>query len=115
MWKRALWVYVVLCIVGLVGLIVYDVVRDVRSGEFVPVALILPLVLFIPPGALAFELRGKKVPVVITLFALLITAVPLVGMFNFDGFTLATIGKGLLFVPMLAGLGYFAYRRLFKK
>ncbi len=115
MWKKALWVYLVLYALGIVGLIVYKAVTE----EIQAVALILPLFMFLPAVIVFFELRGKKfsvfMTIVLTLIGLLITAVPVVGMFNFDGFTLATIGKALIFVPMLVALCYFGYTRLFRK
>ena len=78
-------------------------------------AYILPLLMFIPAGVVAAELKDKKVSIFLTLFGLLIVAVPVVGIFNFDGVNLVTIGKALIFVPMIAGLIYFGYKRLFGK
>jgi hypothetical protein len=57
----------------------------------------------------------KKAPILLSLLALLIVAVPVAGIFNFNDMSLATIGKALLFLPMIAGLAYFGFRRLFKK
>ena len=113
MWKKALsvynWLYIAVMVIG----IGYNAYIDISSGEFQPVSLILPLVIFLPAAVIHFGLKGRKVSILLTLLGLLIIAVPVLGMFNFDGFTLATIGKALLFVPMLAGLIYFGYMRLF--
>ncbi len=111
MWKKALWVYLVLYALGVVGVIVYQAV----SGEFQAAMLIGALIMYVPAGAVFFELRGKKVPIIITILGILITAVPVVGIFNFNDFSLATIGKALIFVPMLVALFYFGYKRLFGK
>jgi len=115
MWKKALWFYLWLYILGVVILIVYNSIVDLRNDEFLPVALILPLFMLVPAGVLVFELREKKVPIIITIIGLLIIAVPVVGIFNFNDLNFATIGKALIFVPMLVGLIYFGYQRLFGK
>lgn len=115
MWKKALWAYLGLYILGVVILIGYNSIVDLRNGEFLPVALILPLFMLVPAGVLIFELRDKKVSIIITIIGLLIIAVPVVGIFNFNDMNFATIGKALLFVPMLAGLIYFGYKRLLGK
>ena len=112
MWKKALWAYLWLYILGVVLLIVYNSIIDLRNGEFLPVALMLPLFLLVPAGILVFEVREKKVPIVVTIVGLLIVAVPVVGIFNFNELNLATIGKAFIFVPLLAGLIYFGYQRL---
>jgi len=115
MWKKALWIYLILYVLGLIGGIIYTSVIDVRSGEFIWVSMILPLVMLIPAGVVYFELRGKRVFILITLLAILITVVPLLGIFRFNDFNLATIGKALLFLPMLIALIYFGYNRVFRK
>lgn len=109
MWKKALWVYLWLYLAAIAGLILYSAVVDIRNGEFFAAALILPLMMFVPAGVLYLGLKDRKVTTAQTLFGLLISGTPVVGMFNFDGFTPATIGRALLFVPMLAGLVYFGY------
>ena len=115
MWKKALWIYVSLYIVVMAGGIAYNAIMDIRKGDFQVVSMILPLLMFIPAAVLVFELQGRKVPLIFTILGLLITAVPVVGIINFNEMGLATIGKVLLFVPMLAGLIYFGYKRLFRK
>ena len=115
MWKKALWVYLGLYILGMLIGIVYNMIKDISGDKFQLVALIFPLLMFVPAGVLVFELREKKVSILITLFGLLIVAVPVVGIFNFNDMSLATIGKALLFLPMIAGLIYFGYKRLFSK
>jgi len=115
MWKKALWIYLGLYVVGVVGVIIYNSIIDISNGEFIAASLILPLILLIPAGVIYFELRAKKVFILITILAILIVAVPLVGIFRFNDFELATIGKALIFLPMLVGLIYFGYQRLFRK
>jgi hypothetical protein len=115
MWKKVLWGYLWLYILGVVLLIVYNSIIDIRNGDFLPVTLILPLFLLIPAGIIILELRGKKVPIIITIIGLLIIAVPVVGIFNFNDLNFATIGKAVIFVPLLAGLIYFGYKRIFGK
>jgi len=105
----------ILYVIGLIGGIIYTSILDIQSGDFIVVSLILPLVMLIPAAVIYFELREKKVFILITLLAILIIAVPLLGIFNFNDFNLATIGKALLFVPMLVALIYFGYKRLFRK
>lgn len=114
MWRKALWIYLALYVLGIIGLIVYGAVTSIGEGEFQPISLLAPLLLFVPALTLAFDLRGKKTPIIALLFGLLVVAVPLAGIIRFNPMNIATIGKLLLFVPMLAGLLYFSYRRLFK-
>jgi len=112
MWKKALWVYLGLFVIGILYLFVSDLIKG--TGNVTLASLPMMLLSFLPAVTIAIGLRGKKVPILLTLFSLLLIAVPVVGMFNFDGFTLATFGKFLLFVPMFAGLFYFGYQRLRK-
>ncbi|MBC8505710.1 MAG: hypothetical protein H8D34_12675 [Chloroflexi bacterium] len=115
MWKKALWIYLILFVVGFLGYFIYDAIVALSNNEFDPTSLIGVFVMLIPAAVLYFELRGKKVFILITIIAILIVAVPLLGIFNFNDFNLATIGKALIFVPMLVGLIYFGYKRLFRK
>jgi hypothetical protein len=112
MWKKALWVYLWFYIAAIAGIILYSMVVDIQNGNFIPAALLLPLIMFVPAGVLYLGLKDRKVTTVQILFGLLITATPVVGMFNFDEFTLATIGKALFFVPMLVGLVYYGYIKI---
>ena len=115
MWKKALWVYIWLYILVMAGGIVYNAVIDIQNNDFQPVAIIFPLLMFLPAWVVARGLQGKKVSILLTILGLLIIAVPVVGIFNFNDMNLVTIGKALLFVPMIGGLIYFGYKRLFKK
>ena len=115
MWKKALWVYLAIYTLGVVALIVSSAIADIREGEFYPISLVFPLLLFVPAGILAFGLRKNRIPIILTLLGLLIVAVPLAGILRFNEMSIATIGKALLFVPLLAGLVYFGYRRVFGK
>ena len=115
MWKKALWVYLGLYVVGIVGLMIYYVVTNVHTGELQLISLIMPLFFFLPAGVVAWGLRGKKVSILLTLLGLLIMAVPVAGTLHMNDMSFATIGKVLLFLPMIAGLIYVGYKRLFKK
>ncbi|MBU0512724.1 MAG: hypothetical protein KKD28_12715 [Chloroflexi bacterium] len=112
MWKKALWIYIGLYCLGVLYIIGSGLIEDFQNGSFNLISLPFPLLMFLPAVAIALGLRGKKVPIILILFGLLIAAFPVIGIFNFDGFTLITIGKALLFVPLLAGLIYFGNQRV---
>ena len=115
MWKKALWVYAWLYVLVMAGGIIYQAVVDIQNNDFQLVAVIFPLLMFIPAWVVLTGLKGKKVSILLTLLGLLLMAVPVAGIFNFNEMSLLTIGKALLFVPMIIGLCYFGYKRLFKK
>jgi hypothetical protein len=100
---------------GVVALIVDGAITDIREGEFYPIALVFPLLLFIPAAILAFGLRKNRIPILLVILGLLIAAVPLAGILRFNEMSIATIGKALFFVPLLVGLGYFGFIRVFGK
>ena len=93
----------------------YNTVADIQHKSFQLVALILPLLMFIPAIVLFSELREKKVSIIFTILALLIVVVPVAGIFNFNDMSMATISKTLIFLPMIAGLIYFGYKGLVTK
>jgi hypothetical protein len=115
MWKKLCWLYLGLYVLGVLYVIISYAIKSIQAGDFELISLILPLVFFIPGAVLALNLRGKKVSIIFTLFGLLITAVPVAGILNFNEMDLATIGKVLLFMPLLVGLCYFGYKQLFKR
>ena len=129
MWKKALWVYIGLFVLGFVILGVVGSVEDVRNGEFRPDSLIGITLMFIPPAVVATGLRDqkdKKVSIWRTLGYLLLVLFSLLLMLFFTAGTieknqiggsidLASIGKALIFVSMIIGLVYIGYKRLFKK
>ena len=115
MWKKALWVYLGLYSLGVLYLIINVVIDNINAGDFQLASNLVSLLLFAPAGAVAWGLRGKRVPILLTLLGLFVIAIPVAGIFNFNSMSLATIGKALLFVPMLGGLFYFGYKRLFVK
>lgn len=115
MWKKALWVYLGLYVVGVIYVIVNSMIQQTGTTGFPFDSLILALVLFIPPAMVALELRGKKAPIFLVVVSLLIIAVPVAGILKFNQMDLATIGKVLIFIPLIAALVYFAWKRLFKK
>ena len=119
MWKKVLWVYLAIYIVGAIVL----VAQPVMDGK--PILSVIPamIIFLVPAGVLAFELREGKSPNIITTIILILAylvgflflAVAVVGNFNFNDMNLATIGKGLLLIPMLLCLLYFGFRRIFRK
>lgn len=115
MWKKAGWLYLGLYTLGVLTVIVINAQRDIRAGAFDPIMLLFPLLWLIPAGVLALGLRGKKVSILLTLLGLLITAVPVAGILNFNSMDLATMGKLFIFLPLITGLIYFGYKRLFHK
>ena len=115
MWKKALWVYLAIYALGVIAIIVNGAITDIREGEFYPIALVFPLLLLVPAGILVFGLRKNRIPIILVILGLLIVAVPIVGILRFNTMSVATIGKALFFVPLLAGLVYFGYKRVFGK
>ncbi len=109
MWKKALQVYVWLYILVIAGGIVYQAVVDIQNNDFLPVAVILPLLMLLPAWLVLRGIKGKKVSIILAILGLLVIAIPVVGIFNFNDFDLLTIGKALLFVPMIVGLVYFGF------
>lgn len=115
MWKKVLWAYLILLVVGGIGLFVYDSIGAIGDGTFVIGSLISLLVLLLPVVVLAFALRRGRANIFLIILSLLIVAVPVAGILNFNDMGLATIGKVLIFVPLIIGLLYYGYRRIFKK
>ena len=129
MWKKALWVYLGLFVLGMAILGVVGIVKSVRNGEFRPDSLIGIIILFIPPAVVASGIRDrkdKKVSIWRTLGYLLLVFFSLLLMLFFTAGTieknqiggsidLASIGKALIFVPMIIALIYVGYKRLFQK
>jgi hypothetical protein len=115
MWKKAGWLYVGLYILGYIVLMVISTQKEIQAGQFDAITLLISLIFLIPAAVLALNLKGKKVSILLTLLALLITAAPVAAILNFNNFDLATIGKALIFLPMVAGLIFFGYKKLSKK
>ena len=115
MWIKALWIYLISFVVGFLGYFIYDAIINVGIDAFDPASLIGLLVMLIPALVLYFQLQGKKVFILFSIIAMLMVTVPILGIFNFNDFSLATIGKAFIFVPMLVGLIYFGYIQLFRK
>ena len=115
MWGKALKTYLWLYVLSITLMIGYNTVADIQHKSFQPVALILPLLMFLPALILFCELQEKKIPILLTIIALLIVAVPVAGIFNFNEMGLATVLRALIFLPLIIGLLYFGYRRLFHK
>jgi hypothetical protein len=115
MWKKAGWLYLGLYILGIVVVTGINIQKNIQDSAFDPISTIFfVLVMFIPAIVLFLALRGKKVSILLTLIGLLIIIVPVVGILNFNELSLETIGKALLFLPMIGGLLYSGYMRLSK-
>ncbi len=115
MWKKAGWLYLGLYILGIVAATVINIQKSIQDGAIDPISTILfVVVMLIPAFALFLVLRGKKVPILLTLVGLLIIVAPVVAIFNFNEMNLETIGKALLFLPMIGGLFYSGYMRFSK-
>lgn len=97
------------------GVFVYDAVKTMGEGTFMPASFIGLVLFLFPVGVLGWAVRKGRANILLIILGLLIAAFPVVGMFNFDGFTFATIGKSMLFVPLIAGLVYYGYQRIFVK
>ncbi len=91
MWKKALWVYLWLYVLAVGGSYVYSIFQD----GFEPASLVFLLLLFLPAVTAARALQGKKANIFLIIFSFLITAIPFVGVLNFNRGTydLAVIGK----------------------
>lgn len=111
MWKKALWVYLGLYVLGMLGVLVYQLITQGQSGGLDWVSALLYLFILLPALVVALELRGKRVAIFFTLLGLLIVAAPVAGILNFNKMGLDTIGKVLLFVPMIIGLIYYGFIR----
>ena len=115
MWKKALWIYLGLYVLGVLYVIISSSIRMVQAGEL---TLDIPILssLFVLPGVIiALKICGKKVSIIFTLIALLIVAAPVAGIFKFNTLSVETIGKALLFLPMIVGLIYFGFGRKSEK
>jgi hypothetical protein len=116
MWKKALWIYLGLYCLGVLYALGATIVRDAQAGAaFNLSGAVFVLIMFISPLAVALGLKGKKVHILLALFCVLINAAPVVGILNFNEMSLETIGKALLFVPMIIALLYYGIKGLSKK
>jgi hypothetical protein len=115
MFKKLGWIFVAVYTAAMLYLTITSVINS-GSGNAGIGATIFSIVLFlIPAGVIAFELLGKKVPVIITIAALLFTAIMFLGVIKFNSMSLDTIAKVVLFGITILLLGYFGYKRIFKK
>jgi hypothetical protein len=111
MGKKLQWIYLGIYCAAMLYLFISV---GLSSGTIVD--SILPIAMFLFPAALvAFELSGKKVPVIITLVALLFVGIMFVGILKFNTMTWDVVFKAVLFAIMLILLAWYAYKRLFKK
>ena len=113
--KKGMWIYTALISAAILALIGYQIYKDLQIGDFQAITYIFILALFLPPAVLAWGLKGKKGSILLILLSLLLTAVPVIGIFNFNNLDLATIGKAALFLPMIVGLIYYGIKSLSKK
>jgi len=109
MWKKALWVYAWLYVLIIAGGILYQAVVDIINKDFQIIAMIFRLLMFLPAWVVLSGLKGKRISIFLTILGLLMMAIPVAGIFNFNEMSLLTIGKALLFVPMIIGLVYYGF------
>ena len=111
MWKKALWVYAWLYVLIMVGGIIYQAVVDIINKDFQIIAVIFPLLMFLPPWVVLSGMKGKRVFILWTLLSLLMMLFLEVAIVekNFRAIGLAEVGKALLFVPMIIGLVYYGF------
>lgn len=115
MWKKAGWLYLGLYILGIVAITIYNMQKPAQNGAVDPISTIFFVVLMLIPASVLFlVLKEKRVPILLTIVGLLIVAFPVLAIFKFNELSLETIGKALLFAPMIVGMLYPAYGRLSK-
>lgn len=88
---------------------------EAGSSGFSMNTVLSMLLMLLPAGVIAFELMGKKVPLIILLVPFLITAVFLVGVIRFNNLSIATIAKAIVFGIMFFWLGTLCIKRVIKK
>jgi hypothetical protein len=115
MWKKALWVYLGCFAAAVLAAFIYDIVKNNGAEGYSWVSNLILLVMYLPPAMAALELRGRKAPIFLVIVSLLILAVPVAGILKFNEMSLMTIGKVLIFAPMIAALCFFSGRRLFMR
>ena len=113
MWKKALWVYAWLYVLIMAGGIIYQAIVDIINKEFQIIAVIFPLLLFLPPYVVLSGIKGKRVLLLWTLLSLLMMLFLEVAIVekNFLALGLEEVGKALLFIPMIIGLVYYGFVR----
>ncbi len=111
MWKKALWVYAWLYVLVMAGGIIYQAVTDIINKEFMFVAVIFPLLMFLPAWVVLSGIQGKRVLMLWTIISLLMMLFLEVAIVekNFLTLGLAEVGKALIFVPMIFGLVYYGF------
>lgn len=112
--KKAGWVFVGIYTAAILYLGIAAMVRP-DSGGFSWTSVLSIVLMLLPAGVIAFELLGKKVPFIIILVPLLITAVMFLGTINFNSLSLDTVAKAVLFGITLLILGYMGVKRIRKK
>lgn len=114
MFKKAGWVFVGIYTAAILYLNIAAIIKPGSAGFGLSSVFSIVLML-LPAGVIAFELLGKKVPLLIILIPLLTTAVFFLGTVTFNSLGIETILKAALLGITLLLLGFFAYKRIFKK
>lgn len=112
--KKAGWVFIGIFSAVILYLNIAAIVRP-DSGGFSWNSVVSIVLTLLPAGVIAFELLGKKVPLIIILVPLLITGVFFLGIIKFNSLSIETILKGILFGITLLILGYMCVKRIMKK
>jgi hypothetical protein len=112
MWKKALWVYLGLYVLGTLGLLVYQLVTRGQESGIGWGSAVLYLFILLPALVVALEMRGRRVAIIFTLLGLLIVVAPVAAILTFNRMDLVrAIGESLLLVPMIVALIYYGFVR----
>lgn len=112
--KKAGWAFVGIYSSAILFLAISAMVNAGQGGFSLNTVLSM-LLMLLPAGVIAFELMGKKVPLIIILLPFLLTAVFFVGIINFNNLSLETVAKAVLFGATLLILGYMGVKRIMNK
>lgn len=119
MWKKILWIVVVLYPVSVLLMI------SANAGEDQTVLKAIPgfIVFIIPLGVLIFELRDGKTPkiwekiilFVVYLISFVLLGIGTAGYYSFNTPTPFNLIKGIPLLITLLALVYFAFKRVFRR
>jgi hypothetical protein len=112
--KKAGWGFIVIYTAAILFLNIAALIKPDSTG-FSLNSVVFILIMLLPAGVIAFELSGKKVPLIIILVPLIITVVFFLGIVKFNSMGIDTIAKAILFGITILILGYMGYKRIFKK
>ena len=112
--KIITWIYLGIYCATMLYLVVSAGI-DAAGSISILSSIFMALLLLVPACIIAFELYGKKVPIILTLPVFLFVLVMFLGNLNFNKLAMDTILKAIVLGVMLVLLGYYTYKRLFNK